>query len=68
VLIQKKPLPLTIVKKTKICFLDFLSACYSGATSKEASIGLSVLKEMGGGRSTLIGCKEKRKEYSCPKF
>lgn len=58
-IIQNNPLPSPVVEKVKLCFLDFLAACFSGAISNTASVGLSVLETIGTGNSTLIGNKKK---------
>ncbi len=57
--IQTEPLPQAVVEEAKTCFLDFLAACYSGASVPLARVGLSVLKALGSGTSTLIGRPEK---------
>ena len=57
--IQKEPLPPAVIEEAKTCFLDFLAACYSGAAVSLATVGLSVLKALGTGTSTLIGRPEK---------
>ncbi len=57
--IQNEPLPPAVVEEAKTCFLDFLAASYSGATVSLATMGLSVLKALGSGTSTLIARPEK---------
>ena len=57
--IQSEPLPPAVVEEAKTCFLDFLAACYSGAAVPLAAAGLSALKALGTGSSTLIGRPEK---------
>ena len=53
--ILENSLPPAVKEKAKMCFLDFLAAAYAGANSKTFQIGISVLKNMGHGESTLIG-------------
>ncbi len=57
--IQYDSLKPKVIEKAKICFLDFLAACFSGAESDTSRIGLSILNSMGKGQITLIGQKEK---------
>lgn len=57
--IKDNPLPSHVIEKAKTCFLDFLAACFSGAKSNTASVGLSVLKAIGTDSLTLIGNKKK---------
>jgi len=53
--ILENSLPPAVTEKAKMCFLDFLAAAYAGVNSQTFQIGISMLKNMGHGESTLIG-------------
>ena len=64
----EEPLPSQIIQTIKICFLDYMACCVSGADSYLAHTVVKTLNVMGSGESLLLGRSEKGSPFGAAFF